>query len=77
MTGIFEHQQSFDKLVFQATIEIAEFLRECEEQEKRLDEVEEGLFRQLMKMGRRLLQSYGDSAGNGDQGPTCQSEGGA
>lgn len=75
MKTIFAREQSFDKLVAEATGEITAFLKECQAQEKRLDEVEEGLFRRFMKLGGRLLQAFVDRAGNGDQGATHTQQG--
>jgi hypothetical protein len=75
MTSIFAQEQSIDKLVSHAMAEIGEFLKECEQREKRLDEVEEGLFRRLMNMGGSLLQAYVDRSGNGDRGATYEHEG--
>ena len=62
-------------MVSHAVGEIATFLKECEADEKRLDEVEEGLFQRFMKMGGRLLQAYVDRAENGDQGATVERQG--
>lgn len=75
MKTIFACEQSVDKLVSSAASEIAAFLRECETHERRLDEVEEGLFRRVMEMGGRLLQGFVCRAGNGDQGATVQHHG--
>jgi hypothetical protein len=75
MKTIFTEEQSIDKLVSFAAGEIAAFLQECQTQERRLDEVEEGLFRQFMKMGSRLLQAFVSQAGNGNQGATVEQQG--
>jgi hypothetical protein len=75
MKTIFAQEQSIDKLVAQATSEIAVFLKECQTHDRRLDEVEEGLFQRFMKMGGRLLQAFVDQAGNGDQGAMYAQQG--
>lgn len=72
--SIMEHEQSIDKLVCNAAREVAVFLKECQAQETPMHEVEEGLFRRLMKMGREALQEYAKGAGNGDEGEICQCE---
>jgi len=47
---------------------LVEFLHQAGETNKRLDQVERGMLGPLLELGRKLLQSYVESAGDGDVG---------
>lgn len=72
---IFAQEQVLDKRILQQFQAMAAFLAECGQRHKRLDEVERGLWSQLMELGRALLQHWVATVGPGDVGPTFEHQG--
>jgi hypothetical protein len=65
-------EQVFGKMVAKKIEDIRQFMEDCRQQRKRLDQAERGLMRQLMEFGLRLLEEFVEGAGNGDLGPTLE-----
>jgi hypothetical protein len=72
---IIAQEQVFGKLVARQMAQIVAFLENCQQDGKRLDEVERGLLQQLMTAGRVLLQQFIAAAGDGDVGATWEQDG--
>ena len=51
---------------------MCEFLRQAQDEGRRLDQVERGLFPQAMEMCLRMLQAFVEAYGDGDEGPTVE-----
>ena len=61
---LYKAQAQFQKM--------CEFLRQAQEEGRRLDQVERGLFPEAMAMCLRMLQAFVESYGDGDEGPTLE-----
>jgi hypothetical protein len=55
--------------------ELLDFVEECSSGEVRIDQVERGLFSQLLALGHTLLQKFVSNAGTGDEGESSERNG--
>lgn len=70
MSSIMSQELSFAKSRQRKIAEILSFVAQCQQQGKRLDEVERGLWSHLRELGWTLLQEFIEAAGDGDRGKT-------
>jgi hypothetical protein len=67
---IMDHESAFGKMLSNHVAKLLKFLTDCQQQGKRLDEVERGLMQHFTEIGRASLEEYVQQAGDGDVGET-------